>query len=181
MTMTTFRTLNPKVGDQVEIYLDKFGSVSPTKTITAVCGTIIGVYVDPNVFNDRWMIGWKSGQQRPRVVLPVAAVVPTTAPYIHLASDLSNYDTALWMLPNWECQASTQQLTNASNAMASAVGAGKANAAPVNVYQDFQFAQEEMKYPISQARQEKACRNSTCGRMNDLGVRKCWNCEVDNP
>lgn len=34
---------------------------------------------------------------------------------------------------------------------------------------------------IPAGRAEKPCRLKTCGRMNDLGVKKCWHCEIDNP
>src|ERR1017187_4131248 len=30
-------------------------------------------------------------------------------------------------------------------------------------------------------RQEAPCRNSTCGKMNDVGAKKCWLCECLDP
>jgi len=33
----------------------------------------------------------------------------------------------------------------------------------------------------SPVRQEKPCRNKSCGRLNDLGVSTCWWCEINNP
>jgi hypothetical protein len=31
------------------------------------------------------------------------------------------------------------------------------------------------------APKEAPCRNVTCGRVNDVGSKKCWHCELDNP
>lgn len=30
-------------------------------------------------------------------------------------------------------------------------------------------------------RSERPCKNSTCGRMNDVGVHSCWWCGMENP
>lgn len=35
--------------------------------------------------------------------------------------------------------------------------------------------------PIAKAIGEKACRNSTCKKPNDLGAKACWWCQVPNP
>jgi hypothetical protein len=40
------------------------------------------------------------------------------------------------------------------------------------------FDQQIMKAPIKQ-RQESPC--PVCTRMNDLGSKKCWHCELPNP
>ena len=102
------------------------------------------------------------------------------------AHDASNYDGCLWLSSNWECEP-VSALQAAANVQASAVGVGKTKMrishlmAPDLSGSISQSDLEQCLSALTLKRQEKPCRNSTCGRMNDIGVRKCWNCECDNP
>lgn len=164
-------SVNPNIDDMVEIYIDQIsGCVAKYQTRFKINATVVAIY---RQYNIQYILGWKPGQTLPTQTHSYRRMFYgfsnglTTTPNLNAYTDFCAIDDT------YEIESITRASVVAQHNKTTITQQILAQQQLPDTLPSIQVAKSVMK--------ESPCRNKTCGKMNDAGAKKCWNCELENP
>lgn len=204
--MHSIDTLNPTIDDEVHIYLFLNKDIAKASGVYVsslhggaklfLCSAkiVAKCIISGSTFN--YLLGWKTGEDTPNGTIDFNAAsnaVPANHVYYTQSNDIHTYQNFLWLSGDAEIRRIVPNNPSPAQPYNNNVAAIKQaimNAMHGYTTQRINIASNPddlLGYPSFDAAstasivKEKPCRNPTCGKMNDIGISKCWYCEVQNP
>jgi len=173
--MSSLNSYCPMLGSEIDIYLYSNRDISMTVQNNTLRSKVVGIYAF-GVGQADWLLAWDTTST------PSAAYSSVGYTYVGIvqlnhssfSKDVDQYHWYCWVTGNIEIAGIHTTTPMKGTAPANLTNITMPATLPQIKVAVKLSGDDVMGYP---AIREAPCPNRTCGKMNDVGVHKCWNCE----